>query len=191
MSRRPRGLSDDERVLWSTVTRSIAPLKGRKAAKDAADAATIEARPKSKPVATAPVATAAPQRAPPPLAPMDRRTKQRLARGTTEIGGRLDLHGLTQAEAHAALARFLRNAQARDVKVVLVITGKGGAAAGFGIFEERGVLRRMVPHWLRRPDLRPLVIGFEEASPQHGGSGAIYVRLRRRRGAGSGDDSLR
>ncbi|MFL5135469.1 MAG: Smr/MutS family protein, partial [Microvirga sp.] len=52
------------------------------------------------------------------------------------------------------------------------------------MFEERGVLRRMVPHWLRLPDLRSLVIGFEEASPQHGGSGALYVRLRRRRGAG-------
>ena len=53
-----------------------------------------------------------------------------------------------------------------------------------GLFEERGVLRRMVPHWLRLPDLRHLVIGFEEASPQHGGSGALYVRLRRRRSVG-------
>ena len=176
MSRRPRGLSDDERVLWSTVTRSIAPLKGRKAAKDAADAATIEARPKSKPVATAPVATAAPQRAPPPFAPMDRRTKQRLARGTTEIGGRLDLHGLTQAEAHAALARFLRAAQARAVKVVLVITGKGGAAD-----EGRGVLKRQVPHWLEGADFRSLVVGFEAAHIGHGGAGALYVRVRRGR----------
>jgi DNA-nicking Smr family endonuclease len=177
MSRRPRGLSDDERVLWSTVTRSIAPLKGRKAVKDAADAAAIEARPKAKPAATAPAATAAAQRAaPPPLAPMDRRTKQRLARGTTEIGGRLDLHGLTQAEAHAALARFLRNAQARDVKVVLVITGKGGAAA-----EGRGVLKRQVPHWLEGVEFRSLVVGFESAGIGHGGAGALYVRVRKGR----------
>jgi DNA-nicking Smr family endonuclease len=65
-----------------------------------------------------------------------------------------------------------------------VITGKGGAGSGDPIFEERGVLRRAVPHWLRLPDLRTLVLGFEEASPHHGGSGALYVRLRRKRGAG-------
>ncbi|HEX5866107.1 MAG TPA: Smr/MutS family protein, partial [Beijerinckiaceae bacterium] len=49
-------------------------------------------------------------------------------------------------------------------------------------FEERGVLRRVVPHWLRLPDLRPLVVGFEEAAVRHGGAGALYVRLRRARG---------
>jgi DNA-nicking Smr family endonuclease len=65
--------------------------------------------------------------------------------------------------------------------VVLVVTGKGGAPSGDALFEERGVLRRVVPHWLRLPDLRPLVLGFEEAAGHHGGSGALYVRLRRRR----------
>ena len=176
MSRRPRGLSDDERVLWSTVTRSIAPLKGRKAAKDAIDSAAVETRAKARPVATPPAVTVAPPRAAPPLAPMDRRTKQRLARGTAEIGGRLDLHGLTQAEAHGALARFLHNAQARDVKVVLVITGKGGSDG-----EGRGVLKRQVPLWLEGAELRSLVIGFESAGIGHGGAGALYVRVRRGR----------
>jgi DNA-nicking Smr family endonuclease len=61
-----------------------------------------------------------------------------------------------------------------------VVTGKGGPApALFG--EERGVLRRMVPHWLRLSELRPLVLGFEEAEQRHGGAGALYVRLRRLR----------
>lgn len=176
MSRRPRGLSDDERVLWSTVTRSIAPLKGRKAVKDAVDPVVIETKSKARPVAAAPAVMAAPPRAAPPLAPMDRRTKQRLARGTAEIGGRLDLHGLTQAEAHGALARFLHNAQARDVKVVLVITGKGGSDS-----EGRGVLKRQVPLWLEGTELRSLVIGFESAGIGHGGAGALYVRVRRGR----------
>ena len=175
MSRRPRGLSEDERVLWSTITRSIAPLKGRKRAEDAAEIAPAETRSTARPAAS-PAATPPRRTTPPPLAPIDRRTKQRLARGATEIGGRLDLHGLTQAEAHAALARFLHGAQARDVKVVLVITGKGGSDG-----EGRGVLKRQVPMWLEGPELRSLVIGYDNAGIGHGGAGALYVRVRRGR----------
>jgi DNA-nicking Smr family endonuclease len=93
----------------------------------------------------------------------------------------IDLHGMRQAEAHGALVAFLHRAQAGGHTVVLVVTGKGGAASGEGLFDERGVLRRVVPHWLRLPDVRPLVLGFEEAAPHHGGAGALYVRLRRRR----------
>ena len=172
---RRRSLSDDERVLWSTITRSIAPLKGRKRAEDAAEIAPAETRSTARPAAS-PAATPPRRTTPPPLAPIDRRTKQRLARGATEIGGRLDLHGLTQAEAHAALARFLHSAQARDVKVVLVITGKGGSDG-----EGRGVLKRQVPLWLEGPELRSLVIGYDDAGIGHGGAGALYVRVRRGR----------
>ena len=175
MSRR-RALSEDERVLWSTVTRSIAPLKGRKHAELAPEVAPSEPTPKARPAAPAAPAPRRPA-APPPLAPLDRRTKQRLARGATEIGGRLDMHGLTQAEAHAALARFLHTAQARDVKVVLVITGKGGSDG-----EGRGVLKRQVPLWLEGPELRSVVIGYDDAGAGHGGAGALYVRVRRVRG---------
>jgi DNA-nicking Smr family endonuclease len=177
MSRRPRGLSDDERVLWSTVTRSIAPLKGRKAV-EAMDAAAVEPKPKSKPVKAPLPATMQPAKAaaPPPLAPLGRRMTQKLKRGVTDIDGRLDLHGLTQAEAHMVLQRFLRQAQARDARVVLVITGKGGAAG-----EGRGVLKRQVPLWLEGAELRAFVIGFESAGHGHGGEGALYVRVRRGR----------
>jgi len=162
-------------VLWSTITRSIAPLKGRKRAEDAAEIAPAETRSTARPAAS-PAATPPRRTTPPPLAPIDRRTKQRLARGATEIGGRLDLHGLTQAEAHAALARFLHGAQARDVKVVLVITGKGGSDG-----EGRGVLKRQVPMWLEGAELRSLVIGYDNAGIGHGGAGALYVRVRRGR----------
>ena len=83
-----------------------------------------------------------------------------------------------------ALLRFLRNAHARDARLVLVITGKGSiklGARGEGD-RERGVLRRQVPQWLALPEFRSLVLGFEDAHVTHGGEGALYVRLRRARG---------
>jgi DNA-nicking Smr family endonuclease len=118
----------------------------------------------------------------PPITPLGRRLRQRVARGREPIDARMDLHGLTQAQAHAALARFLRAASARGARLVLVITGKGGRGDG-----ERGVLRRQVPHWLALPEFRDLVIGFEDAHIAHGGEGALYVRVRRRRGVGEVD----
>jgi DNA-nicking Smr family endonuclease len=119
-----------------------------------------------------------PPKSPPALAPLDRRTRSRVARGTVAIDRRIDLHGLTQTAAERRLDAFLHDAQMDGAKVVLVITGKG--KAGDGAREsERGVLRRMVPHWLASPTLRGVVIGFEEAAPNHGGAGALYVRIRR------------
>ena len=118
---------------------------------------------------------------PPSLAPLDDRTRRRLVRGAVPIDERLDLHGLTQDAAHMALRRFLVTARDRGARVVLVITGKGKPGGSAFDHHERGVLRRSVPHWLSDPTLRGVVIGFEEAHLAHGGSGAIYVRLRRRR----------
>ena len=117
---------------------------------------------------------------PPPLAAIARREKQKLARGRVEIDARIDLHGMTQSQAHAALARFLRRAQGNGAKFTLVITGKGVRAVDGT--SERGVLRRQVPLWLQLPELRDVVVGFEEAHVAHGGEGALYVRLRRARG---------
>jgi DNA-nicking Smr family endonuclease len=178
--RRPRrALTADEHALWSNVTRSIAPLRRRRPAEAAAEAAEPEpARPAPPvPVARTP-APPAPPRAP-SMAPIDRKLKQRLARGREAIDASIDLHGLTQAEAHAALAHFLRRSRAHGARLVLVITGKG--ARGDDFAADRGVLRRQVPLWLRSPELRDYVIGFDQAHVVHGGEGALYVRLRRRR----------
>jgi DNA-nicking Smr family endonuclease len=176
-----RPLSREERVLWKAVTQSIVPRRKPVEVDD-----TIENEPTPSPErakrTSQPAPTALPPRvetrAPPPLAPLGRRMKQRVARGKEPIDGRLDLHGLTQSEAHSVLLRFLRTAAARDARLVLVITGKG-RRDGEG---ERGVLKRQVPHWLSLPEFRALVVGFEDAHISHGGEGALYVRLRRLRG---------
>jgi DNA-nicking Smr family endonuclease len=182
MSRRDRSkLSAEERELWAKITRSVAPLRQRRPAA-VASAPAPPARKLSAPAAAHPAAvthSATAKPAPKPASPLeslDRRLKQRLARGTQTIDDRLDLHGKTQSEAHAALIRFLRRAQRDGARFVLVITGKGGRRDDGG---EGGVLKRQVPLWLRLPDLRPYVVGFETAHIGHGGEGAIYVRIRK------------
>jgi DNA-nicking Smr family endonuclease len=181
----PRRLSDDERVLWKGVTRSIAPLRKR-ARPDITDDAErpVVAGPKAR-ARPSPPPSIAPKAAPskpaaPPLAALTRKTKKRIARGAHAIDGRLDLHGMTQAEAHDALFAFLRARQARGGRTVLVITGKG--ARGSEESGGRGVLKRMVPLWLSLPEFRGLIAGFESAAIGHGGDGAMYVSLRKMRG---------
>jgi DNA-nicking Smr family endonuclease len=163
MSRR-RQLSAEEEALWDGFVRSITPLRSQK----------TPSREKPRLPAAAKTPRAQRQASPPPLAPLERRLKQRVAHGRAPIDARIDLHGLTQNEAYAALLRFLERAQADGRRIALVVTGKGRGG-------ERGVLRRQVPLWLELPAFRALVVGFDNAHAGHGGDGALYVRLRRRR----------
>ena len=175
---KPRRLSDEERKLWGHFTRSVAPLQRPLVPADPRRSAATKA--KSPTHARPPARAAAPAaRAAARLEPFDRRLKQRLARGTESIDARIDLHGKTQSEAHAALLSFLRKAQSDGAKFVLVITGKGGGARDD--WSERGVLKRQVPQWLKLPEFRGYVLGFEDAHLGHGGAGALYVRIRRRK----------
>jgi DNA-nicking Smr family endonuclease len=119
-----------------------------------------------------------PAKPPPALTQFDQRLRQRVGRGHAVIDVRLDLHGMTQKQAHAALLHFLTQAQAQDAKLALVVTGKG--IGGAGSASERGVLRRQVPLWLSLPEFRRYIVGFQEAHASHGGEGALYLRLRRR-----------
>jgi len=178
-----RVLSDDEKTLWHSVAKTAKPLRRRKAAvlvktddtEGVAPAPRKHAKTAPTPVAAAP----ATKSLPPPLAPLTRREKSRLAKGRYPIDARLDLHGMTQARAHRTLITFLQQAHGDGASFVLVITGKGKVSVSSD--SERGVLRRQVPLWLDLPELRSLVVGFEQAHIGHGGEGALYVRLRRAR----------
>lgn len=182
--RRPtrlRRLSDEEIALWVEVAKSVAKRRG------ATLPALAAPRPAAAPAQDASAPPAAPGKphrpaGPPPLAPLERRLKRDLARGRAGVDSALDLHGMRQAEAHHALRGFLHRAQAQGERLVIVVTGKGnsrGPESSGSWFDEPGVLRRLVPHWLREADLRAIVLGFEEAGRAHGGAGALYVRLRR------------
>ncbi len=99
------------------------------------------------------------------------------------IEGRLDLHGMTQAEAERAVDRFLAAGAGAGKRCLLVITGKGSTARDdVSVIPERvGVLRDAVPGWLAKSGNRRLIVATYPAARRHGGSGALYVLLRRRR----------
>jgi DNA-nicking Smr family endonuclease len=180
MNRR-RGLSDEDEVLWSGFARSITPLRVlRQTNKSQSAPPADKSAPKPVKASTARL-DAPPLKKPPPLAPLDRRLKQRVARGRDPIDARIDLHGMTQSEAYRSLLGFLQRAQADGAKLVLVVTGKGESQQRRDREFERGVLKRQVPHWLSSPEFRSLVLGFDDAHVGHGGQGALYVRLRRPR----------
>lgn len=198
---------DDDARLWESVTRSVKPL----ARNDVIPAVTAPTPAPEKQPAKASDAKENPAAArervdisglrigaregrPAPAASgsgglsygnapgVDKRTATRFRRGLMPIDARLDLHGHTQNSARTALAGFLRAHRAAGRRCVLVVTGKG-LKDDWSV----GALRQALPGWLNAPDLRRLILAFCHAQPHHGGSGAVYILLRRERGKG-GDD---
>lgn len=169
MSKKQRDLTTDEKKLWRRVAASV---KSRRPM-PVADADEVEEPPAPKRA----IATTAPKSVAPSVrvksapAPQDRGNEKRVRRGKLEIGGKLDLHGHTQDSGRAALARFLRAAQARGDRTVIVITGMGRGG--------EGVLKKRLPEWLAERDIRVFVSGFAPAHRTHGGAGAFYVFLKR------------
>jgi DNA-nicking Smr family endonuclease len=109
------------------------------------------------------------------LAGIDRSNAERLKRGLHTIEAQLDLHGMTQAEAHRELVAFITRSRAAGHRCVLVITGRGFGPNG------PGVLKSSVPRWLEEPELRSHILAAASAQPRHGGAGATYLLLRRSR----------
>ena len=198
MARR-RSLHPEEEELWQTVARSARPMHK--------PGSIFLRKPLPEPAVPHAGAVAAP-RAPVPtfrvgekarvirahdLSPslseslqaapvqMDAKAFGRMTRGKLAPEARIDLHGMTLAEAHPELIRFILNAQGNAMRLVLVITGKGKRGTDHGPIPQRmGALRHQVPQWLRLPPLGQAVLQVAEAHLKHGGSGAYYVYLRRR-----------
>jgi DNA-nicking Smr family endonuclease len=195
--RRERVASRAERDLWQQVMRDATPMRhSKRAPVDVPDAtpeskpappknesvsAPAEKKPAKAPPRPQPTPPIQPKKAPDPgvtpgrLHNVDRRTADRLKRGRLEIEGRIDLHGMTRAAAQDALTSFVVAAADRGQRCVLVITGKGTFSGG------PGVLKQEVPKWLNMSPLRERIVAVNEAQPKHGGGGALYVLLKRRR----------
>jgi DNA-nicking Smr family endonuclease len=192
--RRSRGLGSDERALWDKVAASARPMRPRRPAAPAPEPAVKCYPAPPKPVTAdfrigeiaRPLAAVhdlvTPIKERPSTQPlrMGRRTHQQLTRGKLAPEARIDLHGMTLAEAHPALIRFVLSAHGAGKRLILVITGKGRRGEDRGPIPQRvGVLRHQVPHWLTQPPLGALVLQIAPAHLKHGGGGAWYVYLRR------------
>jgi DNA-nicking Smr family endonuclease len=181
----PRRLRPDEQALWRHVTRRDTPLHSERA-RPVAPKPSFASAPVAAPspprfepfriganvrTSAAPYAAAAPLR-------IDRRTQKELSRGKRSPEATIDLHGMTLAQAHPALTRFILASFATGRRLVLVITGKG-RGDGADWHSAKGILRRHVPDWLSGPPLSGVVQEILPAHRSHGGAGAYYVLLRR------------
>jgi DNA-nicking Smr family endonuclease len=173
----PNRASDDHRpcddaALWRDAVTGVAPLRRRRSASPPPVLATQQ-----PPQGTAALGGRR-QVSPAGLdlpAGVDWASVSRLRRGLRAIEGRLDLHGMTQREAHRALAEFVSASSAAGRRCLLVITGRGIGS------DRPGILQRAVPRWLAESTLRDEILAIAPAQPRHGGAGALYVLLRRRR----------
>jgi DNA-nicking Smr family endonuclease len=160
-----RATSDDERKLFEQAFKETRPLR-RASADEARPAPAVARKPSG----------------------VDGNTAERMRKGALEPDARIDLHGMTEAVAHRALLGFLRNAQRRGARLALVITGKGAPApdadAPFDMDQERrarGVLKSAVPRWLAEPGFAALIADARAAHVRHGGAGALYIYLRKKK----------
>jgi DNA-nicking Smr family endonuclease len=183
---RKKDMSPDDRVLWGKVARSVRPLPGRMEDLEEFEA-TFQEEPgevfasviASKEIAFKPgEASGQPEKLKATVRhhPIERPVKRKISKGRLALEARLDLHGLVQSEAHSMLLSFIMRAHERGMRHVLVITGKGSSMGS------EGALKRAVPFWFSKPEFRYLISGYEQASRNHGGDGALYVRLARRPG---------
>lgn len=191
--------SAQEKALWDRVAAKVTPLPQASSRQEGMAKPLVEktaegVAPETRPRTAVPqdfaigvrgglrdhAASVAPAKAPAPN--LDRKLQRNLQRGKLKPEARIDLHGLTLADAHPALQGFVLRSFSAGHRLVLVITGKGRGGGGGGPMPRRpGELRRQVPLWLRQAPLAGIVQDVVEAHQRHGGSGAYYVYLRRQR----------
>lgn len=173
----------EELALWERFTHDAQKRPGAKIDWDNAEKPeepkAVDPLAESMDFSTTPAQESAKKPSGPPanFAGIDRRTARRLSQGQIPIEATLDLHGMSREKAHEALGAFLTRAAEEQKRCILVITGKGRMS----VEGSQGVLRKELPHWLELPPCREKVISFTQAKPHHGGDGAFYILLRRRR----------
>ncbi len=191
MSRAPRGLSPEESALWDKVAATVKPLEERPATqskpiKPAPPASAPAAQPKRLrgriPQPLSPKTAASPPSATPLVAPgLDSHWERRLARTGTDPDFTLDLHGHTLDQAYRRLDAGLTQAKAMNARLVLVITGKPRPVDAADRAHKRGAIRAKLLDWLAAGSHASDIAAIRKAHRRHGGEGALYLVLRRRR----------
>ena len=166
-----RRATEAERALWGTAMQGVRRFRSEPAQAPLSTSAPSPQQDKP-PVPPPTPAIATPR---PPPGGVDRATLERLKRGKIAIEARIDLHGLTQAQAFGALLGFIDSSARAGRRALLIITGKGAVTEG------GGVLRRSVPSWLAASPLSARILTIAPAHLRHGGDGALYVLLRKER----------
>ena len=170
-----RKLGADERALWRRVVESVRPIHVMpEAAKH--DPAPAPAPAKPGPAKAAPIPAPAAKAV--PGTTLDGSWDRRPPRGLAQPDAVLDLHGHNLATAHALLDARLERAIASGARLLLLITGKP-RAAGAGT---RGAIRGAVGDWLAASRHASDIAAVRNAHPRHGGAGALYIVLRRKKG---------
>ena len=173
----PRRLGPDEEAVWSRVAATVRPLAGRPRVKPAPGPRVAEIlQPRPEPPKLSPQALARPVDG----TTLDGGWDRRLRGGKLAPDRSIDLHGNSRDQAYAVLSREIEDAALAGHRALLVVTGKGARDEAGGD-RPRGVIRASLPHWLETPALRPYIAALRPAHPRHGGGGAFYVILRRRR----------
>ena len=165
-----RAATQAERALWGVAMRGVRPLSPNSVLP--VFPPLPEPAPAAEIIASLPVSGPAPTRIP---GAVDRATVERMKRGQVNVEARIDLHGMDQRAAFASLMGFIETSSRAGRRAVLVITGKGAISGG------GGVLRRNAPNWLMSSPLAGRILTIQAAHTRHGGDGAFYVLLRRKK----------
>ena len=168
-----RKLSADERALWRRVVESVRPLHEKPMAGEEAPPAAAPAMPKARAARPTPV----PARKAAPGTTLDASWDRRLSRGLVQPDAILDLHGHNLATAYALLDERLERALAGGARLLLLITGKPRSGPG----EKGGAIRAAIGDWLAASRHAGAIAAVRGAHARHGGAGALYIVLRRKR----------
>ncbi len=178
-------ISDADKKLWQKVTESITELDSNQAATPLVRRSAYRVAAPDTNIGRTPARDLVEPSS--SLRDADHNWLQKMRSGRVKPEGKIDLHGMTEDKAYAALNRYIEQAQGRGKRIILVITGKGSKKTDLGEMSHsdyvrgRGILKANVPRWLSQGELAMRVISYSYANARHGGDGALYVVLKRNR----------
>ena len=184
-----RDLSDDEKELWKEFSKSTKPLphQNKKTHQTKPEKRRrvnpVNLKDQEKYFMGVQKTPSQVEKTPAlPTLSMDSKLHTKMRQGKIRPEAKLDLHGLNLAQAQPTLTKFVLDAHGKGLRLILVITGKGRNSEDHDVIPKRkGVLKSTVPNWLSMEPLSSKILQITNAHVKHGGDGAFYVYLRKKR----------